>query len=309
MDMKKTLLALSLFGSVAAVSAAELTTFQAGQVASAAEVNGNFQRLAAEQAALQARVEQAIADGNASLDALAADGLALAEQVRSELTQTANEAVAAADAEFTALESADAALQAQVSSLLAELDRVNARLAALEAAGGGSSDTPTSATFSPVGSWVYMLHETGMGFDPSPGQDSYHEIFGEAGFVDVNADGTLSQPRLADGLGGGLATFIGRNSDGSVNIRGSRDNGGDQTIVTPEPISATWSTVSDGSGAVFAITFNNEDGDGRDGSIRFFKGGEDHLQTILIDNDDGWDSTGDGAGAVITSITLIRIGD
>lgn len=288
MKVSHGLMVAGLSALAALASAAELTTFQAGQVASASEVNGNFQRLAAEDEAIRAELEAAIEEGNARLDTAIEEGNAVLQE--------------AIDDGTTQLE----ALQTQLSALLEEVDGLTARLAQLEdgSAGAGSTPTTTTTVFSPVGTWTYLTHETGSGFN-SDRSTLFSDIYGERGILVFSADGSL---RSAEGeaLSGGVFTSVNRVGDGVLSIDGSYEEGGDTPILEEVfPVNGTWSSVQKANGAVITVTILDTLDDGQQVEFSFdvFKGSSEFLHTVILDNEDGPNGS---EGLLITSISLFK---
>ena len=268
---------LSVLATMA--SAAELTTFQAGQVASAAEVNGNFQRLAAEDAAIRADLEAAIEEGNAVLQEAITDGT-------------------------TQLET----LQTQISALLEEVDGLAARLAQLEDGSAGSGSTPTTTTtaFSPVGTWTYLIHESASGFN-SEQTSIFNYTFGEGGQITFNADGTLSTPNVA-GLNGGVYTGVNKGADGLVSLDGGLERE-DGEILGEDvfPVEGTWEIVQKENGAAVTLTiFEDEGGDRAEFEVDIFRGSDDFLQTILLEE---IGERNNAKGISVTTISFFRVSD
>jgi hypothetical protein len=226
MKISHGLMVVGLSALASLASAAELTTFQAGQVASASEVNGNFQRLAAEDEAIRADLRQRLKKATLGWTRLSRRVTLFC---RMRLTDGA-----------TQLET----LQTQISALLEEVDGLTARLAQLEDGSAGSGSTPTTTTtaFSPVGTWTYLTHETGSGFN-SDRSTLFSDIYGERGILVFSADGSL---RSAEGeaLSGGVFTSVNRVGDGVLSIDGSYEEGGDTPILEEVfPVNGTWSSV------------------------------------------------------------------
>lgn len=258
-------------------SAAELTTFQAGQVASASEVNGNFQLLAAEDEALRADLEAAIEEGNAVLQEAITDGT-------------------------TQLET----LQTQISALLEEVDGLAARLEKLEDGSAGSGSTPTTTTtaFSPAGTWTYLVHESAAGFNPER-TTIFNAVYAENGVITFNADGTLESPSIA-GLYGGVYTSVSKGADGLVSLNGGFEDNLEEPLGEDVfPVEGTWELADKANGAaVTATIFDDDSGDRLEFSFDIFRGSADFMQAVLID-EQGEENNSKGVN--VTSVTFFRV--
>ena len=277
---------LSVLATMA--SAAELTTFQAGQVASASEVNGNFRRLAAEDEAIRAELEAAIEEGNTRLDSAIEEGNAVLEQAISD---------GAAQLET---------LKAQVSALLEEVDGLTARLAQLEDGSAGSGSTPTTTTteFSPVGTWTYLIHESTAGFNPER-TTVFNAVYGENGVIKFNADGTLESPNI-DGIYGGAYTSVSKGADGLVSLTGSYEDNQEEPLGEDVfPVDGTWELADKANGAaVTATIFDDDTQDVTEFSFDIFRGSADFMQAILLD-EQGEENNSKGVN--ITSVSFFRV--
>ena len=291
MKISHGLMVVGLSALAAIASGAELTTFQAGQVASASEVNGNFQRLAAEDEAIRAELEAAIEEGNTRLDTAIEEGDAVLEQAISD---------GAAQLET---------LKAQVSALLEEVDGLTSRLAQIEGdgAGAGGSATTTPTAFSPVGTWTYLAHDTGLGFNNDQ-TTVFHEVFSERGIVVFGADGTL---RSVSGgaLSGGVFATINKGSDGLVLLEGLFEKGADSPIIEEAiPIEGVWVMAEKANGAAISVTiFDGEDGgEGDEFSFDLFKGSSEFMHSVVLDNEGG---PNDSKGLLVTSVSFFKHAD
>ena len=288
MKISHGLMVVGLSALAAIASGAELTTFQAGQVASASEVNGNFQRLAAEDEAIRAELEAAIEEGNARLDTAIEEGNAvLLEAITDGTTQ---------------LET----LQAQVSALLEEVDGLTARLAQIEddGAGTGGSATTTPAAFSPVGTWSYPVHEAAAGFNPDR-TTVFNAVYAENGVITFNADGTLESPSIA-GLYGGVYTSVSKGADGLVSLNGGFEDNLEEPLGEDVfPVEGTWELADKANGAaVTATIFDDDSGDRLEFSFDIFRGSADFMQAVLID-EQGEENNSKGVN--VTSVSFFRV--
>lgn len=290
MKISHGLMVVGLLALASLASAAELTTFQAGQVASASEVNGNFQRLAAEDEAIRADFEAAIEEGNARLDTAIEEGNAVLQDA---ITDGA-----------TQLET----LQTQISALLEEVDGLTARLAQLEdgSAGSGSTPTTTKTAFSPVGTWSYLIQEAASGFNAEQ-TSIFNFTFGEEGQITLNADGTLSTPNVA-GLNGGVYTGVNKGADGLVSLDGGLEREDGELLGKDVfPVEGTWKIVEKENGAAVTLTiFESEDGDRGDFDIDFFRGSDDFLQAVLLEE---VGERNNAKGISVTTISFFRVSD
>jgi len=288
MKISHGLMVVGLSALAAIASGAELTTFQAGQVASASEVNGNFQRLAAEDEAIRAELEAAIEEGNARLDTAIEEGNAVLQEAITDGT--------------TQLET----LQAQVSALLEEVDGLTARLAQIEddGAGTGGSATTTPAAFSPVGTWSYLIHESAAGFNPDR-TTVFNAVYAENGVITFNADGTLESPSIA-GLYGGVYTSVSKGADGLVSLNGGFEDNLEEPLGEDVfPVEGTWELADKANGAaVTATIFDDDSGDRLEFSFDIFRGSADFMQAVLID-EQGEENNSKGVN--VTSVSFFRV--
>lgn len=295
---------IGLWAVAATGTAAELTTFQAGQVASASEVNGNFRRLAAEDEAIRADLEAAIEEGNAVLQEAITDGTAELEALRAQ-TDEANSSLQTAISEGAGqLE----ALQTQVSALLEEVDGLTARLAQVEggSVGSGSTSSTPAAAFSPVGTWSYLVYESAAGFNPE-GTSIFNAVYGENGVITFNADGTLESPNIA-GFYGGVYTSVSKGADGLVLLNGNYEDNLEVPLGEDVfPIDGTWELVNKANGAVVSATiFDDDSGDRLEFSFDIFKGSADFMQAVLLD-EQGEENNSKGVN--VTSVSFFRVSE
>jgi hypothetical protein len=260
-------------------------------VASASEVNGNFQRLAAEDEAIRAELEAAIEEGNARLDTAIEEGNTVLQ-----------EAIADGNAEL-------ATIRTQISGLLQELDGVKARLAEVESAAGASSGSGNVATadpFSPTGNWAYTLHESAAGFNADRSQ-IFNAVFGESGVISFGEDGNLSSPPDILSPYGGVTTEVGKGTDGLVSLNGFYEDGNDEPLGEQVfPVEGTWALVEKANGAAVVLTiFDDEDGERTEFSVDLFRGSDDFMHAVLLEERG---ERNDAKGIRVTTISFFRVG-
>ena len=292
MKISHGLMVAGLSALAAIASGAELTTFQAGQVASASEVNGNFQRLAAEDEAIRADLEAAIEEGDARLDTAIEEADAVLQEA---ITDGA-----------TQLET----LQTQISALLEEVDGLTARLAQVEATASDSSSpaaTTTVAEFSPVGNWAYALHESAAGFNPDRTQ-IFNAVFGESGVISFNEDGSLSSPPDILSPYGGATTEVGKGADGLVSLNGFYEDGNDEPLGKQVfPVEGTWALVEKANGAAVVLTISeDESGERTEFLVDLFRGSDDFMHAVLLDERG---ERNNAKGISVTTISFFRVSE